>query len=560
MKMRSVAIYARVSTEHEEQLSALENQIQYYDAILTRHPDWVLYDRYIDEGITGTSTKKRKNFMRMMEDAETGKFDLIITREVSRFARNTVDTLQETRKLKRYGVEVWFTEDNIWTMNDEDGELRLTIMATLAQNESKKTSMRVKAGQMISFKNAVPYGTGNILGYDKIDHEYVINPEQADTVRLIFDLYLSGLGIRSIQYEIERLGRLTSTGKSSWFPATISHVLRNPFYCGTMVYRKEYVPDYLEQKKVRNRGEVEQIVVEGSHVPIVTKEEFNRVQERLCKNREHAVGNQSAVREKKDVWSKKMVCSCGASFHRQKWGIYNGEVRYAYQCYSSIKTGTVEVRRKKGLSIEGICDVPMVPQWKMELMASAIFRSIWQDKRKVLEIADRLLEKGYDGDPVMMEKETKIRQLQEKLILIEKKLDALVDMRLSNQIDFTRYNAKRIQLTTQQDQLRSQLDTVVGGSSEEMDVSSIEDTIKQLKFSMENNFDFEGVKIPEEVLEAFIDKVVVYKDKFEWHLSLFTRDDTVIFSQVEGTKRNPTAQVWDASPLKNKRYKLLLRT
>ena len=164
---RKVAIYARVSTEHEAQLSALENQVQYYDDILKKNPDWILYDRYIDEGITGTSTKKRKNFMGMMEDAKAGKFDLIITREVSRFARNTVDTLQETRKLKKIGVEVFFTEDNIWTFNDKDGELKLTIMATLAQNESKKTSQRVKAGQMISFQNGVFYRSGNILGYNK---------------------------------------------------------------------------------------------------------------------------------------------------------------------------------------------------------------------------------------------------------------------------------------------------------------------------------------------------------------------------------------------------------
>ena len=164
---RKVAIYARVSTEHEAQLSALENQVKYYDDILKNNPDWILYDRYIDEGITGTSTKKRKNFMRMMEDAKAGKFDLIITREVSRFARNTVDTLQGTRKLKKIGVEVFFTEDNIWTFNDKDGELKLTIMATLAQNESKKTSQRVKAGQMISFQNGVFYRSGNILGYNK---------------------------------------------------------------------------------------------------------------------------------------------------------------------------------------------------------------------------------------------------------------------------------------------------------------------------------------------------------------------------------------------------------
>lgn len=281
---RKVAIYARVSTEHEAQLSALDNQVQYYDNILEQHPDWELYDRYIDEGITGTSTKKRKNFMRMMEDAKEGHFDLIITREVSRFARNTVDTLQETRNLKRIGVEVWFTEDNIWTLNDEDGELRLTIMATLAQNESKKTSLRVKAGQMVSFQNAVPYGNGNILGYDRVGKEMVINEEQAKTVRMIFDMYESGMVIRKIQFALEQRGRLTATGKVKWDSGVISRVLRNPFYCGT----------------------------------IVSKEQFNKVSKML---EEKTVardqrGRRTGVKPPGDVWVKKMKCECGHTFNR----------------------------------------------------------------------------------------------------------------------------------------------------------------------------------------------------------------------------------------------------
>ncbi len=231
MRIRKVAIYARVSTEHEAQLSALENQVQYYDDLIDRHPDWVLYRRYIDEGITGTSISKRKNFVRMMEDAKDGHFDLIVTREVSRFARNTVDTLQQTRLLKRMGIEVYFTEDGIWTMNDEDGELRLTIMATLAQNESKKTSMRVKAGQMVSFQNGVVYGTGNVLGYDKVGPEYVINEAQAKTVRKIFDMYLAGNGSQKIKRQLEKDGDLTAMGKSLWHYATISHAVRRCEAC-----------------------------------------------------------------------------------------------------------------------------------------------------------------------------------------------------------------------------------------------------------------------------------------------------------------------------------------
>lgn len=156
------------------------------------HPNWTVLDKYIDEGITGTQAKKRPAFMQMIEDAKQGDFDLIVTREVCRFARNTVDTLVMTRELKNYGVEVYFVEDNIWTM-DGDGELRLTIMATLAQEESRKISERVRAGQKISRDNGVLYGSGNIIGYDRVNGTYVINEDQAETVRMIFDLYLEGL-------------------------------------------------------------------------------------------------------------------------------------------------------------------------------------------------------------------------------------------------------------------------------------------------------------------------------------------------------------------------------
>ena len=192
-RTRDMVFYGRVSTEHEAQLSALENQIQWYDDQAKYHPNWNVLNKYIDEGITGTQAKKRPAFLQMIEDAKAGKFDLIVTREVCRFARNTVDTLVTTRELKNIGVEVYFVEDNIWTM-DGDGELRLTIMATLAQEESRKVSERVKAGQQISRINGTIYGCGNILGYDRVGDTYVKNPDQSETVRMIYDMYLDGKG------------------------------------------------------------------------------------------------------------------------------------------------------------------------------------------------------------------------------------------------------------------------------------------------------------------------------------------------------------------------------
>ena len=186
---RTVVYYGRVSTEHEAQLAALENQLQWYDDQTERHSNWNVLRKYIDGGITGTQAKKRPAFLRMLEDARAGKFDLIVTREVSRFARNTVDTLVTTRELKNLGIEVYFVEDNIWTM-DGDGELRLTIMATLAQEESRKVSERVRAGQKISRENGVLYGNGNIIGYDRVGSTYVINEEQAEGYYFTRDMLL----------------------------------------------------------------------------------------------------------------------------------------------------------------------------------------------------------------------------------------------------------------------------------------------------------------------------------------------------------------------------------
>lgn len=213
---RKVAVYGRVSTEHEAQIAALENQMQWYDDQARDHPNWEIQKRYIDEGITGTQAKKRPSFLRMIDDARKDKFDLIVTREVCRFARNVVDTLVITRELKSIGVEVFFIDDNIWTM-DGDGELRLSLMATLAQEESRKTSERVKAGQKVSRDKGVLYGNGNILGYDRVGSTYQINEEQAETVRLVFDLYLQGRGsLQMIANELNARHRKSTMGLVRW--------------------------------------------------------------------------------------------------------------------------------------------------------------------------------------------------------------------------------------------------------------------------------------------------------------------------------------------------------
>lgn len=265
---RKMVFYGRVSTEHEAQMAALENQIEWYDDQAKHHPNWEVLNKYIDEGITGTQAKKRPAFLQMIEDAKKGKFDLIVTREVCRFARNTVDTLVTTRELKNIGVEVYFVEDNIWTM-DGDGELRLTIMATLAQEESRKTSERVKAGQHISRQQGMVYGRGNILGYNrKAKSTYTINPEQAETVRMIFDMYLQGeMGASKIANELTRLGRKNASGLVKWSPCVITRIVNNPTYMGYQAYGKSYSNNYLEQKRILNNDFSTYMLVKSDYEP-----------------------------------------------------------------------------------------------------------------------------------------------------------------------------------------------------------------------------------------------------------------------------------------------------
>ena len=523
MSKRNVAIYARVSTEHEAQLSALDNQVQYYDNIMAMHPDWILYDRYIDEGITGTSTKKRKQFMRMIEDAHDGCFDLIVTREVSRFARNTVDTLQETRKLRRIGVEVYFTEDNIWTLNDEDGELRLTIMATLAQNESKKTSLRVKAGQKVSFQNGVLYGNGNILGYERVGHDLIINPEQAETVKLIYRLYLDGMGAKSIQYELEKRNRKTATGLSNWSASNITHILKNPFYCGIIVYRKQYVPDFLEQKKINNFGDVEQIVVEGKHEPIISKEDFEEVQ-RLIKTRSVVDynGKIRGLRPVKTVWGRLLKCSCGCRTQKVKsHTTKSGETKFSYQCYGQVRTGTIKTRINKGLSIEGICDVPMIQQWKLELMAKMIFDSLFKDKEKILNLADDLLEYGISEER-KTDYGTEILRCQNLLKKQRSKLDVLLELRLNQEIEPSEYKEKQESIRTEINRLESRI-AVLDKTSEAKDTNP-KDKIVALQKLLKEKIAFKDGIIPDAIIEALVDEIVMDKNHFIWKLKIANKD------------------------------------
>lgn len=564
---RKVAVYARVSTEHEAQLNALENQKDWYKPILAQHPEWDIVRMYVDEGITGTSAQKRPEFLQMIEDASSGEFDLILTREVARFARNTVDTLQYTRSLKAQGVEVFFINDNIKTF-DGDGELRLTIMATLAQDESRKTSIRVKSGQQTSMDNGVFYGNGNILGYTRFEWkdgekrhvEMRIHPEQARTVRMIYDWYLDGIGMRAIKFRLEQAGRLTAMGKTKWYESNISKILQNSFYCGIITYHKEFTPDYLEQKKIRNFGDIELTQVKGSHEPIVTEEEYERVQKMIASRRQELNCDSGQRRPKGlkqpgDVWTDILICECGHKFNRKVWHRLDDEIQYGYQCYSSIRTGTIETRKRKGLPLDGVCETPMIAGWKLQMMAKHIFKEYLTNTAEVLALAESMLEKHIDDVDEQYDNTAIIEQKTAEMSKLNSRLHNLIEMRADGEITRDIFKAKQTEITQRLEKLQSEIDALQPTQQNDVDDASHEDKIKILKYYLEQSVNPDDqANIPDDVIKAFVVKIVAHKDGFDWYLR-FDPDNPPHSLGIEG-KRKSTAKV---SSLCCQQHRLLLK-
>ena len=279
MEKTKVAGYCRVSTHKDDQAGSFEAQCRYFREYIERNEQWMLADIYADEGVTGTSTKNRVRFNQMIADAREGKFRLILTKEVSRFSRNILDTIRYTRELKEMGVGVIFMTDGICTL-DPDAELRLSIMGSIAQEESRKTSARVKWGQTRQMERGVVFGH-SMLGYDIKDGKMTVNPAEAVIVERIFRQYaLEGMSAAAIAQGLERDRIHTRSGSPVWRPSYIIKVLKNEKYAGDLVQKKSVTPDYLSHRKKYNKGEEPLIVLRDHYVPIVTRDLWNAAQER----------------------------------------------------------------------------------------------------------------------------------------------------------------------------------------------------------------------------------------------------------------------------------------
>lgn len=539
---RKAVFYGRVSTEHEAQLAALENQMQWYEDQAKYHPNWTVLDKYIDEGITGTQAKKRPAFMQMIEDAKQGDFDLIVTREVCRFARNTVDTLVMTRELKNYGVEVYFVEDNIWTM-DGDGELRLTIMATLAQEESRKISERVRAGQKISRDNGVLYGSGNIIGYDRVNGTYVINEDQAETVRMIFDLYLEGLGETKICKELCRRQRKDGHGNVSWSVSKISRILRNATYMGYKCYLKSFSNNYLEQKRIKNLDESTYLYVKGDFEPIIPEEVFKRCEEIRKTRTTKMIVNKGertyGKRASQDVWLRKLRCSCGSTFRKNKWRTnQRGDTVYGYQCYNQVNNGSKGFREKNCLDTDGYCDIRMVGDWKLDLMAKKIFEAIWTDRKEDAKLAYRLLRECYQADA--SRNKATIAAVQGKISRATGRMENLIAMRADGEISKEQFQTLRQKAETELAALNEELcrlNSAFDDETEALDMTAIE-------AALDSMLDFSGPSIDSNIIEKFVCRITpVDNGHYRWDLNLAPNKKQAIIGAIEGRKGKASVEI-----------------
>ena len=339
-KKLRVAAYCRVSTDSDEQLESLETQKTHYESYITSRDDWQFAGIYYDEGISGTGKSRRPELERLMQDCKAGKIDMVITKSISRFARNTLDCLKYIRLLKDKNIAVWFEKESINTM-DSKGEVLITIMASLAQQESQSLSQNVKLGLQYRYQQGkVQVNHNHFLGYTKdSDGHLVIDPEQAEVVKRIYREYLEGLSMKKITEGLEQDGILTGAGKTKWYDSTINKILRNEKYMGDALLQKTVTTDFLTKKRVRNSGALPQYYVEDDHEAIIPKEIFMQVQAELVRRRKVHTGpnGQKRIYSGNNCFSQMVVCGeCGELYRRVHWNNH-GCKSIVWRCISRLE-------------------------------------------------------------------------------------------------------------------------------------------------------------------------------------------------------------------------------
>ena len=487
-----VTFYARVSTDQDEQINSLENQVQYYTELIQSKPNWKFVPGYVDEGISGGSTKKRDNFNRMIRDAKAGMFDFIITKEISRFSRSTLDSIKYTQELLDYNVGVFFQNDNINTL-DTDSEFRLVIMAGVAQDEIRKLSERLKFGFRQAIKNGHVLGNDKLYGYDKKDCVLTVNEEEAEIIRIIFDLYGNQrLGTRTISKRLMELG-YTSREGNAFNTLTIRHILENPKYKGWYCGNKSQSVDYRTKRNVL-LDESEWVTYPDPSIPAIVSEElWNRANALYKRRREEMKSHSSGVSfHNRYPYSAKIYCEeHGTTFHRQVIQTKKGQ-QEVWQC---------KVYRSHG---RAACSAPQIRSSDLDLILSDIFKELVRDKEKIIDSLVTVL--------TNIPKEVdygKLRcQVENEMDDLERKKNRLLDLSIAGALTVEEFKERNDAFNAQIQECQGKLTAIrqeeENSSSEELDIPAIRQALDQaLSFSGD---------IDTALVATILDRVVVKRE------------------------------------------------
>ena len=442
MRKRRVAAYARVSTSSEEQVTSYEAQVDYYSKYIQGRADWEFVKVYTDEGISGTNTKHRDGFNEMIEDALAGKIDLIITKSVSRFARNTVDSLITVRKLKEKGIEVYFEKENIYTL-DSKGELLITIMSSLAQEESRSISENITWGKRKFFADGkvyLPYK--NFLGYEKgEDGLPKIVPDEADIIRLIYSMFLEGKTTYAIASALTESGIPTPRQKMVWKPSTVESILTNEKYKGAALLQKSFTVDFLTKKMKPNEGEVPQYYIEDSHEAIIDPREFELVQAEMARRK-----GLRATYSGNSIFASRIICGdCGSFYGAKTWHSTSKYRKIIYRCFN------------KYADKDHKCETPTLNESDIKDAFIAVFNILMADKEAVLD-ACRVMQETLTDTAEIDEKIARLQAAHEDACtLLQKHVDE--NMRIAQDQEafwkrYEEYEARVNELSAELDSLK----------------------------------------------------------------------------------------------------------
>ena len=486
-----VAAYARVSTDMEDQRNSYQSQLQYYTEKMKSNPKWIPTKVYADEGISGTQDYKRNDFMQMIEDALKGKFDLLLTKSISRFARNTVDTLNYVRKLKEKNVAVYFEEENINTL-DMQGELLLTILSSVAQQESETISSHVKLGLAMKMKRGELVGFHGCYGYnyDKLTKTITVNDEEKRVIQFIFEKFIQGYGTSMIARELNEMGIPTKRGNTIWYENTVRKILKNEKYKGDLLQGKTYTADPITHRRLENMGEEQKYLVKNNHEAIIDEETWNRVQEIFeegsIKNRgERNIGPFKRFY----AFSGITFCAfCGRPATRKDWSSTLKDKK-AWCCTTVVKQGRKDCNYGKS-----------IPEEMLEKCFLDAFNVLCADKATIIR---NFIEKT---EPILKESNatTEIEKMNIKEHDLKEKLKKLLDLKLENSITEEAFKEKNYELERKIKAVRKLKEQRENNLNND---NAVKDRIIEIKEFLKNSQLI--TKFDKEIFKLLVDKVII---------------------------------------------------